>query len=106
IDLPMMAKINLGSGFNFFGGPQVSFLLSNNVNVNAGALGFSAYNNDFEWRKTQRTVDLGLAAGLGYQFQNGLNLSGSYDMGLTTIDDGSDYETYNHGFKASVGFKF
>ncbi|RNI25698.1 porin family protein [Rufibacter latericius] len=106
IDVPLLAKVYVGSGFNFFAGPQVSFLLSNKVNVNAGAFGFSAYNNDFEWQNSQRKVDLGLSAGAGYQFQNGLNFGGSYDMGLTTIDQGADYKSYNHGFKASVGFRF
>ncbi|MBA9076719.1 MULTISPECIES: porin family protein [Rufibacter] len=106
IDIPLLAKVYVGEGFNLFAGPQVSFLLSNNVNVNAGALGFSAYNNDFEWKTAQRSVDVGLSAGLGYQFQNGLSLSGGYDMGLTTIDDKADYKSYNHGFKASVGFRF
>ncbi|KAA3436637.1 porin family protein [Rufibacter hautae] len=106
IDVPLLAKVYLGSGFNLFAGPQVSFLLSNKVNVNAGAFGFSAYNNDFEWQNSQRKVDVGMSAGAGYQFQNGLNVGGSYDMGFTTIDEGADYKSYNHGFKASVGFRF
>ncbi len=106
IDVPLLAKVYVGEGFNLFAGPQVSFLVSNKVNVNAGAFGFSAYNDDFEWQNSQRKVDVGAAAGAGYQFQNGLNISGSYDMGFTTIDDNADYKSYNHGFKASVGFRF
>jgi len=106
LDVPLLAKVYIGEGFNLFAGPQVSFLLSNKVNVNAGAFGFSAYNNDFEWQNSQRKVDVGMSAGAGYQFQNGLNLGGSYDMGLTTIDDNASYKSYNHGFKASVGFRF
>ncbi|MFC6998640.1 porin family protein [Rufibacter roseus] len=106
LDVPLLAKVYLGEGFNLFAGPQLSFLLSNKVNVNAGALGFSAYNNDFDWKTPQRTVDVGFSAGAGYQFQNGLNVGGSYDLGLTTIDDNADYKSYNQGFKASVGFRF
>ncbi|WP_460891985.1 porin family protein [Rufibacter soli] len=106
IDVPLLAKVYVADGFNLFAGPQVSFLLSNKVNVNAGAFGFSAYNKDFEWQDSQRKVDLGFSAGAGYQLQNGLNVGGSYDMGLTTLDGTSDYKTFNHGFKASVGFRF
>ncbi|MFD1754779.1 porin family protein [Rufibacter sediminis] len=106
IDVPLLAKLYVGSGFNLFAGPQVSFLVSNKVNVNAGAFGFSAYNDDFEWQNSQRKVDLGMSAGAGYQFQNGLNMSGSYDMGFTTIDDNASYKSYNHGFKASLGYRF
>jgi hypothetical protein len=106
VDVPLLLKVYAGQGFNFFAGPQASFLLSNKVNMSAGAFGFSAYNNDFEWQSSQRKVDLGLVAGAGYQFQNGFNISGGYDMGLTTIDAGSDYKSYNHGFKASAGFRF
>jgi len=106
IDVPLLAKVYIGEGFNLFAGPQVSFLVSNKVNVSAGALGFSAYNSDFNWNTPQRTVDVGFSAGAGYQLQNGLNVSGSYDMGLTTIDDNADYKSYNQGFKASVGYRF
>ncbi|WP_225986457.1 porin family protein [Rufibacter sp. LB8] len=106
IDVPLLAKVYIGQGFNLFAGPQVSFLLSNKVNVNAGAFGFSAYNNDFEWREAQRKVDVGLSAGAGYQFSNGLNFGASYDMGLTTIDQTADYKSYNQVVKASVGFRF
>ncbi|WP_181304200.1 porin family protein [Rufibacter sp. XAAS-G3-1] len=106
IDIPLLAKVYIGEGFNLFAGPQVSLLLSNKVNVNAGAFGFSAYNNDFEWQNSQRKVDLGMSAGAGYQFQNGLNIGGSYDMGLTTINANANYKSYNHGFKGSVGFRF
>ncbi len=106
IDVPLLAKVYVGEGFNLFAGPQVSFLVSNKVNVNAGAFGFSAYNDDFEWQNSQRKVDVGISAGAGYQFQNGLNFGGSYDMGLTTLDATADYKSYNHGFKASVGFRF
>ncbi|ALJ01447.1 hypothetical protein DC20_13540 [Rufibacter tibetensis] len=106
IDVPLLAKVYVGEGFNLFAGPQISFLLSNKVNVNAGAFGFSAYNSDFEWQNSQRKVDLGMSAGAGYQFQNGLNVGGSYDMGFTTLDDNASYKSYNHGFKASLGFRF
>ncbi|MFB9864744.1 porin family protein [Rufibacter immobilis] len=106
IDVPLVARVYVGEGFNLFAGPQVSFLVSNKVNVDAGAFGFSAYNSDFDWENGQRKVDVGLTAGAGYQFQNGFNVGGSYDMGLTTIDDNQSYKSYNHGFKASVGYRF
>ncbi|WP_345164426.1 porin family protein [Nibribacter koreensis] len=106
IEVPLLAKLYVAGGLNLFAGPQVSLLVNNKLNVSAGALGISAYNNDFDWDMGQRQIDVGMAAGLGYQFANGLNLSGSYDMGLTTVDEGADYKTYNHGFKGSIGFRF
>ncbi|QHL89108.1 outer membrane beta-barrel protein [Nibribacter ruber] len=106
LEVPLLARLYVAGGLNLFAGPQVSLLLNNKINVSAGALGINAYNNDFDWDTGQRQVDLGMAAGVGYQFANGLNVSGSYDMGFTTIDADADYKTYNHGFKGSVGFRF
>lgn len=106
LDVPLLLRFYVADGFNLFAGPQVSFLLSNKVNVKAGALGFNALDRDFDWNSGQRKVDVGLAAGVGYQFQNGFNVNGGYDFGLTTIDDNATYKTYNRGFKASIGYRF
>ena len=48
IDVPVLFKGYLTPGFYVFGGPQASFLVSNKVRVQAGALGFNAFSTDFD----------------------------------------------------------
>lgn len=106
LDLPVVAKVNLGQGFQLFAGPQVSYLVANKVRGEAGILGFSL-EQDFDWNKGLREFDFGLTGGLGYQFINGFQLNVAYDHGLTTLDAGkSNFDVYNRAVKFSVGYRF
>ena len=106
LDLPVVAKVTLGQGFQIFAGPQVSYLLANKVRAEAGILGVS-YEQDFDWNQGLRKVDFGLTGGVGYQFINGVQLSLGYDHGLTTLDQGkSNLDAYNRAVKFSVGYLF
>lgn len=106
IDLPIMAKVYIGEGFHVFGGPQVSYLVSNKIKAEAGALGFNVLNREFDATEQFNEFDLGLAGGLGYRFANGFNMSASYDYGLQPIDKNGSFETFNRTIKASVGYTF
>lgn len=106
LDMPILAKVYVGEGFHIFGGPQVSYLLSNRLHAEAGALGYKAFNREWDMKDGFREVDLGLTGGLGYRFQSGFNISAGYDYGLNTVDDDGSFETYNRVIKASVGFTF
>ncbi len=106
IELPVLAKVYLTEGFYLTGGPQVGFLASNRMRAEAGILGFSV-GDSFDVNAGFRKVDFGLVGGLGYQFQNGINISALYDHGLSTLDEGnSDIDAYNRAFKISLGFQF
>lgn len=106
LDLPVLAKVYVGEGFHIFAGPQVSYLLSNKVQAEAGALGFKALNQEWDMKSGFREVDFAVTGGLGYRFQNGFNLSAGYDYGLNSIDDNGSFDTYNHVVKASIGYTF
>ena len=106
LDLPVLAKVQLGNGFQLFAGPQLSYLLANKVRAEAGIMGFS-YEQDFDWKSGFREWDFGLAGGVGYQFTNGIQLQAGYDHGLRSLDSGkSNIDLYNRAVKLSLGYKF
>lgn len=106
IDVPVLARVYVGEGFNIFAGPQVSYLVSNKVKAEAGALGFNALNREWDMKSGFRNMDVAVTGGLGYRFTNGFNISAGYDYGLNTIDSNGSFETYNRVIKASLGYTF
>ncbi|MBX0291790.1 PorT family protein [Hymenobacter sp. HSC-4F20] len=106
LDIPLLAKAYLTDGFYVFAGPQASVLLSGKARVNASALGFSAFNEDFDIKDQFRPVDFSVTGGLGYQFQNGLGLSAGYDYGLSSLDKNNNFDAQNRVIKASVNYSF
>jgi len=106
IDVPVLFKGYLTPGFYLFAGPQASFLVSNKVRVEAGALGFSAFKTDFDVKSQFRPVDLAVVGGLGYQFDGGFGLSAGYDYGLSTLDKNGRFNAQNRVIKASLNYSF
>lgn len=106
IDVPVLARVYVGEGFNIFAGPQISYLVSNKVKAEAGALGFNALNREWDMKSGFRNMDVAVTGGLGYRFTNGFNISAGYDYGLNTIDSNGSFETYNRVIKASLGYTF
>jgi hypothetical protein len=106
LDLPVLAKFTFDNGFQLFAGPQLSYLLHNQVRAEAGLLGMS-YDYAVDWNAGLRDFDFALAGGIGYQFTNGLQLNATYDHGLTSLDQGrSNFDIYNRALKFSVGYTF
>ncbi|WP_400193226.1 porin family protein [Hymenobacter sp. B81] len=106
LDVPVLAKAYITPGLYVYAGPQASYLLSNKVRVEAGALGFEAYQQDFDVRNQFRELDFSLTGGAGYQFGNGLGLSAGYDYGLSSLDKNNRFDAQNRVIKASVNFSF
>jgi hypothetical protein len=50
--------------------------------------------------------DVGVTGGIGYQFTNGLNLSASYDYGLSKVDANQSVNAFNRGIKVGIGMTF
>lgn len=105
IDLPVVVKANLG-GFQLFAGPQVSYLAKAELRSTAGALGFNVYNDKRDMTGELNRWDAGFTGGIGYQLDNGLNLSASYDHGLSKVDANKRFDSYNRSFKIGIGFSF
>ena len=106
VDVPVLAKVFVTPGFYLYAGPQASFLVSGKARVEAGALGFTAYKQDFDVSDQLRKVDFAAVAGLGYQFENGLGLSAGYDYGLTSLDTNNRFDAQNRVIKAGLNYSF
>ena len=106
IDVPVLAKVFITPGFYVYAGPQASFLVSGKARVEAGALGFTAYKQDFDISNQLRKVDFAAVGGLGYQFENGLGLSAGYDYGLTSLDTNNRFNAQNRVIKVGLNYSF
>ncbi|HVF81264.1 MAG TPA: porin family protein [Flavisolibacter sp.] len=105
IDVPLIAKVNI-SGFQIFGGPQVSYLADAKLRTTAGAFGFNILDNTMDAKPQFNQWDVALTGGIGYQFGNGLNISAAYDQGLSKVDADKKFDSYNRAFKVGIGFQF
>jgi hypothetical protein len=93
-------------GFQIFAGPQVSYLAKADLKTTAGVLGFNLLNKTLDATDQFNRWDAGVTAGIGYQLSNGVNISASYDHGLSKVDANQNLESYNRGFKVGLGLKF
>ena len=106
IDMPMVVKVDVYKGLNVYAGPQVSYLVRSTLNAKAGLLGISLFNRGFGITERFNKFDIGLTGGLGYQFNNGLNIQAGYDHGLSKLDKNNNYDIHNRVVKVSLGFGF
>jgi len=106
IDIPLVLKANVVKGLNVYAGPQVSYLARSTLNAKLGVLGISLFNRGIGITGRFNKVDLGLTGGIGYAFENGLNIQAGYDYGLSKLDKNDNYEAYNHVVKVSLGYTF
>ncbi len=106
IDIPLVLKANIVEGLQIYAGPQVSYLVRSSLNAKLGILGISIFNKGFGITERFNKVDLGLTGGVGYQFDNGLNIQAGYDYGLSRLDKNDNYDVYNRVVKVSVGYSF
>ena len=106
VDVPVLAKVDIVPGFYLFAGPQASFLVSGKARVEAGVLGFDAYQQDFDIKDQFRPVDFSVTGGLGYQSNGGFGLSAGYDYGLSSLAKSNRFDAYNRVIKASVHYSF
>lgn len=105
IDIPVLIRARITEGLSVYGGPQVSYLVKNNLHTDVNALGFSLVRKDLDITNQFNRLDMGLSAGLGYKLPNGLNLNAGYDFGLSRVDRNSRFRSFNRVVKVSVGFQ-
>jgi hypothetical protein len=106
IDIPVVVKVQPVKGLQIFAGPQLSYLVKSNLRVDAGILGISLLRRSVDLTNNFNRIDAGITGGIGYQFANGLNITGSYDRGLSRLDKNSNLKAYNEAFKVGLGFSF
>lgn len=106
IDMPVLLKAEVAHGLQLFAGPQLSYLVKNNLNVRAGALGFDLLNTNIDVTNQFKKVDMSLVGGASYTFDNGFSVEAGYDHGLSRVDKNSNFKSFNRTFKVGVGFRF
>lgn len=105
VDIPVLLKGNFG-GFQIFAGPQVSYLASANLKTSAGVLGINLLNKTLDATNQFNRWNAALTGGIGYQFSNGINISASYDYGLSRADAHQSVNAYNNAIKLGIGINF
>jgi hypothetical protein len=121
LNLPVLLKAYVADGLNIFAGPQFGYLLSSRMNIKTGSklidevLGILSDNIDF--RKYEKEFDVAIVAGLGYQLENGFNISANYSLGMIKVPDlgnisidGVDFpldlNAKNNVLQVNVGYRF
>lgn len=102
IDVPVLLKAKL-EGLQVFAGPQISYLTNASLKTTAGVLGVNLLNKTIDATSQFNRWDAGVTIGLGYEFTNGMYISGSYDYGLQKIDASKSLDAYNRSFKIGIG---
>ena len=102
VDIPVLLKANF-NGFQVFAGPQISYLAGADLKTTAGVLGINLLNKSLDATSQFNRWDAGITGGIGYQFSNGLNISASYDYGLTKMDANKNVNAFSRGIKLGIG---
>lgn len=98
ITLPVLAKYYVYDGLSIEGGPQLGLLLSGEIEDNGETT---------DVKDISKSTDFGLAFGLGYKMETGLNFGVRYYFGsdINDIAESSD-KIKNKVFQISVGYFF
>ena len=106
IDIPLLVKAEVAKGLQVYAGPQLSYLVKNNLKMDAGVLGFSLLNSNTDVTEYFNRADVAITGGASYTFDNGFSINAGYDHGLSRLDKNSNFKSYNRTFKVGVGFTF
>lgn len=98
ITLPILAKYYVFDALSIEGGPQLGILLSSEQEDNG---------ETDDLKDITKSIDIGLAIGVGYKLENGLNFGARYYFGSDVNDIDEDQEEFkNRVFQISVGYFF
>ena len=106
IDLPVLLKVKPAAGLQLFAGPQVSYLVKNNLRADVAVLGFSLINSDLDITDQFNRWDVGVTGGVGYEFANGIGISAAYERGFQRLDKNQNFKAFNEGYKAGLTYRF
>ena len=106
IDVPLVIKAEIAKGLQVYAGPQLSYLVKNNLRMDAGLLGFSLLKTNMDVTENFNKADIGLVGGASYTFDNGFSINAGYDHGLSRLDKNGNFESYNRTVKIGVGYRF
>ena len=101
INVPVLAKYYLFNQFSIEAGPQIGFLVHEEVDFNPSDDGGDLNLDDDQFK----TIDFGVGLGASYKFSN-FFISGRYNLGLTDIYDFEGADAKNSVIQAGVGIMF
>jgi hypothetical protein len=106
VDLPVLIKVKPVGGLIIFAGPQVSYLVKNNLRADVSVLGFSLVNTNLNITNQFNKWDMGVTGGIGYEFAGGIGITAAYDRGFRRLDQKQQFKVFNEGFKAGLTYRF
>lgn len=106
IDVPVVFKAEVAKGLQIYAGPQISYLVKNNLKMDAGLLGVSLFKTNIDVTDNFNKADWGITGGALYTFENGFSINAGYDHGLSRLDKNSSFKSYNRTIKVGIGFRF
>ncbi len=98
LTIPILAKYYVADALSIEAGPQIGFLLSAKVEDDG---------DEIDIKDDTKSIDIGLALGLGYKLDSGINFGARYYFGsdINDIDEDPDKIT-NSVFQVFVGYFF
>lgn len=106
VDMPIVLKATMENGIQLYAGPQLSYLVQADLRARAGVLGVNLLNQKWNVTDQFNRLDAAVTAGIGYQFESGMNINAGYDFGLSRIDAGKSVNARNQVIKVSLGYRF
>jgi Outer membrane protein beta-barrel domain len=106
IDIPVLVRAEVVKGLSVYAGPQVSYLVKNNLRVDAGVLGISLLRSNLDIADQFKRLDMGIVAGATYKFANGFQVQAGYDYGLSRVDANGSFKSFNRVIKVGIGYEF
>ncbi len=103
LEIPVYARVFISEGLNVYAGPQFSVLLSNTFRTDV-SVAIASFDFENEGSSQLNNVDVGLAAGVGYELPFGLNVQLGYDVGFIQFTE--DTRAYNGVWKLGAGLTF
>ncbi|WP_438962949.1 porin family protein [Nonlabens sp.] len=100
INVPVHFKYYITKGLSVHAGPQVGFLLNAKQSF--------VEDGDREEIEGKVNSSYALTGGLGYDFDNGLFIKGTFDLGITDLFDNVDFkqDQRTRTGHLSIGYKF
>jgi Outer membrane protein beta-barrel domain len=106
VDIPVLFKVKPVGGLTVFAGPQVSYLVNNNLRADVNVLGFSLLNTNLDITNQFNRLDVGVTGGIGYESESGIGISAAFERGFNRLDKNQNFSVFNQGVKVGLTYKF
>lgn len=99
LNIPLMVKYYFLEKLNFEFGPQIGFVLKNEITTKTEEFGEISGEPD-------SNIDLGINIGLEYEIYNGLGVGVRYNKGLINIQKDTDFRNKNSIISLGLSYAF